>query len=288
MNSGTGYMRNMQDSTLSDGLSFMKMHGAGNNFVIFDSRGRESVITSQLARGLGDRHRGVGFDQLAEITDGDGADFNLGFWNRDGSTAGACGNATRCVADYLLAEGDQSKLTIKVWDRVLAVQRNSDGQIWVNMGQPQLTWQSIPLAPDTDPKNLPLAGNPDAVGIGNPHCVFFVNDLNQIDVSKQGAIYEVDPIFPKSTNVEFVQVLSNDHLRMRVWERGTGITLACGSGACASLVAASRRNLCARKVSIDADGGTLGVDWRSDGVWLTGPTAHVFDAVITSEFLRSI
>ena len=288
IHSSKGYMAAMQDSSFSDGLSFMKMHGAGNDFVIIDSRGHDSVVTADLARALGDRRRSVGFDQLAEIRTGDNSEILLGFWNSDGTAAGACGNATRCVANFLMAETMQEELPIKVWDRLLVARKETGGRIWVNMGKPQLSWQDIPLAPGTDSQNLPIAGTPTGVGMGNPHCVFFVDDVSQTDVAVLGAKYEVDPVFPQATNVEFVQVLSADHLRMRVWERGTGITLACGSGACAALVAGYQQKLCGPTVTIDVDGGTLGVDWRDDGVWLTGPTAHVFDAVLTPEFIRSI
>lgn len=288
MYSTKGYMAAMQDSLNPDGLGFMKMHGAGNDFVIIDSRGRDAVMTCDLARALGDRHRGIGFDQLAEILTSNETGIALTFWNADGSTAGACGNATRCVAEFVMNETAQDTLTIKVGDRILSARCESDGQVWVNMGVPQTDWQTIPLAKGTDPLNLPLPGDPVGVGMGNPHCVFFVGDINSTDVARLGAKHETDPLFPEFSNVEFVQVIGPNHLRMRVWERGTGITLACGSGACAALVAAYGRGLCDATVTIEMDGGTLGVDWRQDGVWLTGATTHVCDGTITHSFLRSI
>ncbi|MAM63315.1 diaminopimelate epimerase [Maritimibacter sp. UBA3975] len=269
------------------GLPFMKWHGAGNDFVIFDSRGREAVTSEALARALGDRHRGVGFDQLAEIRDSDAADIDLDFWNSDGSRAGACGNATRCVARYLFDEGGRDRLTIRTTRGVLEA-RLVDGEVHVNMGQPQTAWDEIPLAGDVDRLHLPLEGDPVGVGMGNPHAVFFVEDAEAIDVAGRGREVETDPLFPERTNVEFAQVRGRDEIRMRVWERGTGITLACGSGACATAVAAVERGLTDRTVRMEVDGGWLTLDWREDGVWMTGPTAHVFDATLTRAFLESV
>ncbi|MFN4153795.1 MAG: diaminopimelate epimerase [Paracoccaceae bacterium] len=275
--------------TPPDGLPFMKMHGAGNDFVVIDSRGRAGAVTTPaLARALGDRNRGVGFDQLAEIRDGAaGADFTLDFWNSDGSRAGACGNATRCVSDLVMRGLGQDAVTLITERGTLSAVRLPDGRVSVNMGAPQLDWQSVPVARDVDPIHLPLPGDPVAVGMGNPHCVLFVEDAEAVDLPILGPRYEHDPLFPQRTNVEFASLTGPDHLRMRVWERGTGITLACGSGACATAVAAHLRGLTGRRVVLDLDGGVLEVDWRDDGVWLTGPVAHVFDGWLTPEFLAA-
>jgi diaminopimelate epimerase len=269
------------------GLPFMKMHGLGNDFVVIDSRGRGAVTTPALARALGDRNRGVGFDQLAEIRDSAEADIALDFWNSDGTRAGACGNATRCVADYVMQGAGRDAITLRTARGELAAVRRGDGMVSVNMGQPQLGWAEIPLSDDVDTLHLPLPGDPVGVGMGNPHCVFFVADAEGVDVAREGAQVEHDPLFPQATNVEFVSVAAPDRLRMRVWERGTGITLACGSGACAAAVAAHRRGLTARRVTIALDGGQIEVDWRDDGVWMTGPTAHVFNGVLTPAFLAA-
>jgi len=266
------------------GLAFIKMHGAGNDFVVIDSRGRGVVTTPALARALGDRNRGVGFDQLAEIRDAEGADIALDFWNSDGSRAGACGNATRCVAD-LVMQGPG--LTIRTERGLLRAERLEDGRVSVNMGPPQLNWREVPLAQETDLLHLPLPGDPAAVGMGNPHCVFFVPDARAVDLPALGPQLEHDPLFPQRTNVEYVSLTGSDHLRMRVWERGAGITLACGSGACAAAVAAHLRGLTGRRVALDLDGGRLEVDWREDGVWLTGPVARVFDGRLSPAFLAA-
>ncbi len=269
------------------GLAFMKWHGAGNDFVIIDSRGRDSVVSEPLARALGDRHRGVGFDQLAEIRSSDSADIDLDFWNNDGSRAEACGNATRCGARYVMDQTGSVALTIRTVRGVLEA-RLVDGEVSVNMGQPQLRRDELALAGNVDPAHLPLAGDPMAVGMGNPHAVYFVDDAEAVDVAGIGPKVEHDPLFPARTNVEFAQVRARDEIRMRVWERGTGITLACGSGACATAVAAAERGLTERKVRMEVDGGWLVLDWRDNGVWMTGPTAHVYDAVLTQAFLDAL
>ena len=272
----------------SPSLPFAKMHGAGNDFVIIDSRRRAGgVVTAALARAIGDRHRGVGFDQLAELRASDAADLDLDFWNADGSRAGACGNATRCVAARVMAELGRDNLRLRT-ARGLLLAELRDGQVWVNMGAPILDWRGVPLARDVDLDHLPLPDAPAAVGMGNPHCIHFVADADAAPVATRGPQVEHDPLFPEATNVEFAARIGPDHLRLRVWERGTGITLACGSGACATAVAAHRRGLTGRRVRIDADGGRLDVEWREDGVWLTGPVAHVFDGVFSPEFLALV
>jgi diaminopimelate epimerase len=268
-----------------DGLGFIKMHGAGNDFVIIDSRGRGAVVTPALALALGDRHRGVGFDQLAEIRSDDQADFALDFWNSDGTRAGACGNATRCVCDLVMRETGRDAVSLTTARGTLSAVRRADGLVSVNMGVPQLDWAAVPLSHAVDPLHLPLPGDPVAVGMGNPHCVFFVPDAEAVDLPGQGRAAEHDPLYPQRTNVEFATLTATDHLRMRVWERGTGITLACGSGACATAVAAHLRGLTSRNVTLQLDGGVLQVDWRDDGVWLTGPVARVFDGWLSPEFL---
>ena len=268
-------------------LDFMKWHGAGNDFVIIDSRGRSARMSRGLAAGLGDRHRGVGFDQLAEIRNADDADIALDFWNADGSRAGACGNATRCVARYVMDQAGTDRLRIRTARGLLEARREA-GAVWVNMGPPQTDWRAVPLAEPADLTALPIEDAPAAVGMGNPHLVFMVEDAEAVDVAGRGAALEHHPLFPEATNVEFAHVSAPDTLRMRVWERGTGITLACGSGACATAVVAAQKGLTGRRVTIEADGGRLMVDWRGDGVWLTGPTAHVFDARLTPDFLADL
>jgi len=277
----------MKDLSRQTGLPFMKMHGTGNDFVVIDRRDGGPAMTAALARAIGDRNRGVGFDQLAEITASDSADFGLVFWNSDGSQAGACGNATRCVSDYVMKGLGTKRVTLTTARGGLVALRAEDGRVWVNMGQPQLDWQSIPLAREVDHLHLPLPGVPVAVGMGNPHAVHFVEDAGAVDLARLGPQIEHDPLFPQRTNVEFATLISPCRLRLRVWERGTGITLACGSGACATAVAAHLRGMIGPRVALEVDGGVLEVDWRDDGVWLTGPVARVFDGVLSPEYVAA-
>ncbi len=277
----------MKDTSVPSGLPFMKMHGAGNDFVVIDSRGRGAVMTAGLAKALGDRHRGVGFDQLAEIVDAAGADFGLEFWNSDGSRAESCGNATRCVADFVMTGAGVDAVSLVTQRGGLQAVRLADGRVAVNMGPPQRDWADVPLAREEDVLHLPLPGDPVAVGMGNPHCVMFVADADAVDLAGLGPVYEHDPLYPQRTNVEFASVTGPDRMRMRVWERGAGVTLACGSGACAAAVAAHLRGLTGRRVMLEMDGGLLEVDWRDDGVWLTGPVARVFDGVLSADYLAA-
>ena len=254
----------------------MKMHGLGNDFVVVDERGIAPRVDAAIAVAIADRHRGVGFDQLAVLSDVENADVFLTFWNSDGSQAGACGNATRCIARHLMDTNGTNTLTLATARGTLQAKDAGNGDTSVNMGQPQLMWNDVPLAQEMDTLELPIPGNPTATGMGNPHCTFFGEDAEAIDLSAKGAEFEHHTLFPQRTNVQFASLIGPDHLRMRVWERGVGITLASGSSSCATAVAAARRGLTSRDVTIDLDGGTLQISWRDDGVWMTGPTAHVF------------
>jgi diaminopimelate epimerase len=271
-------------------LPFMKMHGLGNDFVVIDQRDQKvgAGMSPALARALGDRHRGVGFDQLAVLENVPDADIGLVFYNADGSTAAACGNATRCIARFEMDRRGTDRLSLRTERGILLAEDAGQGLTRVNMGQPLLDWADIPLASKMDTLELPIEGGPTATGMGNPHCSFFVEDAQAIDLPSFGAFHETHALFPQRTNVQIAQVIGSDHLRMRVWERGVGVTLASGSSSCAVAVAAARRGLTGRAVTIQLDGGTILVDWRDDGVWMTGPSAHVFDATLTAEFLANL
>jgi diaminopimelate epimerase len=258
-------------------LRFLKMHGLGNDFVVIDARSGGAPMTSAMARALGDRHRGVGFDQLAVVRSGADVAAEVDFWNADGTPADACGNASRCVARMLMDESGSRALDLRTGRGVLRAEDAGGGLTRVNMGPPQLDWREVPLARAMDLDALPIEGAPGAVGMGNPHCVFVVPDTEAVDLGKLGPEIEHHPLFPERTNVEVVQVLDRATLRMRVWERGGMITLACGSGACAAAVVTARRGLTERAVTVRLDGGELLVDWRDDGVWMTGLTTLVFE-----------
>ena len=286
MSHGPGYMPGMTRDS-ADSLPFMKMHGLGNDFVVVDARVQDWAITPKMAKGIGHRHFGVGFDQLAVISNGTG-DAHLTFYNADGSTSAACGNATRCIARFLMQESAKTKLHLTTDRGTLLAEDVGDGLTAVNMGQPQLDWQEIPLSHELDTLELPIDGTPTATGMGNPHCTFFVENVGDVDLAQFGPGIEHHALFPERTNVQIAQIIGPDHIRMRVWERGVGITLASGSSSCATAVAGVRRGLTSHKVQIDLDGGTLHVDWRDDGVWMIGPTAHVFSGTLTPDFLESI
>jgi len=262
---------------------FRKMHGLGNDFVVVDARSMGfNPSAAQMAR-LCDRHFGIGCDQLIVLRPprAEGADVFMAIHNPDGSEAGACGNATRCVAGLLMDERESGAVTIETISGLLPAKRAENGHITVNMGPARFDWAEIPLAHETDTLALPLGIEglpaPVAMSMGNPHAVFFVPSLNDFPVGTFGPLVESHNLFPQRTNVEFVEVLSRTHLRMRVWERGAGITLACGSGACATLVAAVRRGLSERQATITLDGGDLTVEWLPDGhVLMTGPWSESF------------
>lgn len=284
MNNGSNTTRKA-----TSGLPFRKMHGLGNDFVIVDARSAPDLITHALARAIGHRAFGVGFDQLVVLRDSDVADLDVEFWNSDGSRAGACGNASRCIARLISEETGKSDMSFKTDHAVLQARSLGDNIFSVNMGLPQLAWDQIPLAgPVEDLMNLPLPGSPVAVGMGNPHMVFVVQDAESVDLKSVGPNLEHHALYPERTNVEFIHVIDRNAIRMRVWERGGMITLACGSGACAAAVAAHLKGLTERKITVHLDGGPLEIDWREDGIWMTGTATHVFDGILTREFLDSV
>ena len=270
-----------------EAVPFLKMHGLGNDFVIIDQRGGGAELSAAQVRALGDRHFGVGFDQLAVILNHSGHDAEIRFWNADGSTAGACGNATRCVARLLMDETGRDRLTLVTQRGVLEAEGLPGGMIRIDMGPPGLEWHEIPLAAEMDTVRLPIQGNPGAVSMGNPHCVYFVDDAEAVDLARIGPHAERLPLFPERTNVEFVSLRSRSEVRLRVWERGTGVTYACGSGACAVIVAGVRRGVLDRRVTMHMDGGALDLEWReSDGqVLMTGPIARVFEGRVAPALL---
>jgi diaminopimelate epimerase len=278
-------MRGMTEKNTTN-LPFMKMHGLGNDFVVIDNRIDPREIPAHWIVNIANRHTGIGFDQLAVIEATPKADAHLVFYNSDGSMSAACGNATRCIARYLMDETGRDALHLTTARGDLYAHDAGNGLTSVNMGPPQLEWHEIPLAHEMDTLHLPIDGEPVATGMGNPHCTFFVEDAEAVDLGTRGSETEHHPLYPERTNVQFASLIGPDHLRMRVWERGVGVTLASGSSSCATAVAAARRGLTGRKVQIDLDGGTIWIDWREDGVWMTGATMHVCDGILRHEFLE--
>jgi len=276
------------------GRPFIKMHGLGNDFVVIDARTHALTLTGEQAAAICDRHTGVGCDQLLILeTPADGrADLFLRIYNPDGSESGACGNGTRCVAHVVMTERGVDRLRIETRAGVLPAIRRDDGLIAVDMGPARFKWDEIPLSRAEDTDRLPLAvgdlREPVAVNMGNPHAVFFVKDVNGIDLAEIGLGLEYHHLFPERANIEIAQALGPNRLRLRVWERGVGITRACGSGACAATVAAARRGLIAgRHAVVVLDGGELEIEWREDGhVIMAGPVAMSFSGVLDECLLR--
>ena len=272
---------------------FRKMHGLGNDFAVFDARKSGLALDQALARAIADRKRGIGCDTVIVIENSPSADAFMRIYNFDGSEVEACGNATRCVAKLLAAESGKSELRIDSRGGLLTCRADGD-LVSVDMGVPRLDWREIPMAQavETVAFDLPLdaegaagLGKAAAVAAPNPHCVFFVGDAERAPVAIVGPRVENHPWFPARTNVEFVERRSEGALRMRVWERGVGITDACGTGACASVVAAHRRGLTGREVDVLLDGGTLHIHWREndDHLVMTGPATLVFEGEIDLE-----
>jgi diaminopimelate epimerase len=257
-------------------IAFTKMHGLGNDFVILD--GREEplpAIDTAAAEALADRHTGIGCDQLIVLEPSPSADFRMRIFNADGSEVEACGNASRAVG---LLHGRSARIETSGG---LIVTDPADGGIAVDMGVPRFAWQDIPLAYALDTHLMPLAWeelvHPLGVNVGNPHAVFFVDDCDAIDLARLGPMIETDHIFPQRVNVNVVTVLGRNQIRLRVWERGAGLTLACGTGACASAVAAIRRGLADSPVRVDLPGGSLTIEWRDDDrIIMTGPATESF------------
>jgi len=262
-------------------VAFRKMHAQGDDFVVVDMRGQVNQITREIVRRLGDRNKGIGFNQLAVILDCDDAEARCEFWNPDGSTLNACGSATRGIADILMREQGVRALSLRTQRGLLGCERMPGGNIVVGMGEPLLHWRDIPLAAETDTLFLPIDGAPCACSMGNPHCTFFVDDLSSVDVAAIGPTIENHALFPQQTNVHFVQVLNRGRIRLRIWERGGGIPLGSGSCACGAAVAGIRRGLLDDAVEVVCDGGAFHVSWDGVGsVHLSGVVEYVFRGVL--------
>jgi diaminopimelate epimerase len=257
------------------GTRFTKMHGLGNDFAVFDSRQGAGRFPPERVRRIADRHRGIGCDQLIVLGPSDRADVSMRIFNPDGSEAGACGNATRCVGALL-----GGSATIETAGGILATAPAAGG-IAVDMGRPHMEWDAIPLAYPLDTAALPLAWDglerPVAVSMGNPHLVFFVPDCDSVPLDRLGPLIEQDPLFPDRVNVNVATVADRGHIRLRVWERGAGLTLACGTGACATFSAARRRRLVDPVATVALPGGPLVIAEQADGrLTMTGPAAISF------------
>ena len=270
-----------------DGREFIKMHGLGNDFVIVDARRRSFAPDAGQVRAIADRRTGIGCDQLIVLRlPGDaGADAAFTIHNADGGEAEACGNAARCVAWMAMAETGRDSARLETAAGPLDARRAGPRTVTVDMGEPRFGWRDIPLAADRDTLHLPLArgplADPVAVSMGNPHAVFFVDDAEAVDLAALGPVLEHDALFPERANIGVAEMQGADRIRLRVWERGAGLTMACGTGACAALVAAHRRGQAGRRATVELDGGTLEIAWGADNrVSMTGPVAVSFRGAI--------
>lgn len=267
--------------------NFVKMHGLGNDFVVFDARTDPLALTPEQARFVADRHVGIGCDQIITIMPSQKADAFMRIQNADGSEVSACGNATRCVASLLMGESGSDRATIETKADLLRCELEAvqEELVTVDMGEPRFGWQDIPLAREADTLSVVFAKgpleDPACVNVGNPHVVFFVDDARKIDLATWGPRIETDPMFPERVNVSIAQVISTDEILLRVWERGVGITQACGTAACATAVAAMRRGLTDREIMVRLDGGPLEISWGDDNrILMRGPVATSFSGQV--------
>jgi len=271
----------------------LKMNGLGNEFAIVDARVQPFRPDEARVRQLADPKHGFGFDQMfaLEVPTNPLADVFMRIWNADGEEVSACGNGARCVAWLHMEATGSDHAVIETAAGLLTAHRADHGLVTVDMGEPGLDWKQIPLAEAMDtvrielqigPIDAPLYWGPTAVSMGNPHCVFFVDDITAVDIERVGPLIEGHPLFPERVNVGFAQVLAADRIRLRVFERGAGLTKACGTGACAALVAAVRRRLTERKATMVLDGGELTIEWRrsNNHVLMTGPVAMDGEKVV--------
>ncbi|MEZ5920513.1 MAG: diaminopimelate epimerase [Parvularculaceae bacterium] len=271
------------------GLPFRKMNGLGNDFVIVDLRRTDMRMNAEAARAIADRQMGIGCDQVITIEDRGGP--FMGVWNADGAEVGACGNAARCVGSILMEESGEDGVGFETLSGAISAERAGTKRIAVDMGEPRFGWRQIPLAEEAQdtrfidiklgPIDKPVLWGPSAVNMGNPHCVFFVDKIEDHALDRFGPLVENHLLFPEGANVSVAEVRGRQLIRLRVWERGVGITKACGTAACAAVVAAHRRRLTDRRATVELDGGMLAIEWREDNhVIMTGPYELEFEGAL--------
>ncbi|QNT77909.1 diaminopimelate epimerase [Entomobacter blattae] len=264
-------------------IPFYKMHGAGNDFVVIDRRTHPVSLSPSQMAALADRNRSIGFDQLVMLDSPShsGADVMVRFFNTDGTQAGACGNASRCVVYLLHEQTGRSRYILQTLAGLLPASYEGKDFIEVNMGLPHFRWEDIPLAKECDTNHLPLTGDPAGVSMGNPHMTFFVPQLSAVNVAELGAAFTRHPLYPQGANVGFAEMHSPSFMRLRVWERGTGLTLACGSGACAAVANAIRRGVSGKTCEVEVDGGVLHITQNAQGdMLMRGPAVLAYEGVI--------
>ena len=278
-------------STLS-AIPFRKMNGLGNDFVVLDARVRPLAISEMQAKAIADRKTGIGCDQLIVMENSSRADVRMRIWNAEGGEVESCGNASRCIADIVMVEKGTSSVTIDTMGGMLMARQAGKHLVTIDQGKPRFDWKDIPLSesfPDTrhielqvGPIDAPLIHSPSVVNVGNPHCIFWVNDLDVVDLAKVGPMIENHPLFPQRTNVEMAKVVTRDHIVLKVWERGTGLTKACGTAACAVMAAGYRLKMIEAECRVTLPGGDLFMAINPDNghVLMTGPLEYEYEAML--------
>ncbi len=285
---------------MSGATPFRKMNGLGNDFVVLDARSHALTLDAETVRAIADRSQGIGCDQLIALEPSSRADAFMRIYNADGGEVGACGNAARCVAALLAEERGTQEVSIETEGALLSAVVNDDGSVTIDMGAPRFAWDEIPLSEqfhDTKrielqigPIDDPVLHTPSVVNVGNPHCIFFVEDVEAHDLARFGPMLEHHPLFPERANISLAQVTGPDRLRLRTWERGAGLTKACGTAACAAAVASARLGLTMRAVTVTLPGGDLRIDWREgdDHILMTGPYALDYEGTLPPELLVAV
>jgi len=278
-------------------IQFRKMNGLGNDFVVLDARARALPLSTDALKAIADRKDGIGCDQIIALERSRKADVFMRVWNADGGEVGNCGNAARCVAALIADERETPNITIETASGVIGASVNTDGSVTIDMGAPRLAWNEIPLAAPVDDTRCvaidaigdETLGLASAVNVGNPHCLFFVEDVEAHDLARLGPALERDPLFPERANISLVEVRDPAHLKLRTWERGAGLTRACGTAACAACVAAARAELAGRKVTVSLPGGDLLIEWcEEDGhILMTGPYALDYEGTLPAALLQA-
>ncbi len=281
-------------------IPFRKMNGLGNDFVVLDGRQQPLAISEAQARAIADRKTGVGCDQLIVMEKSPRADVRMRIWNAEGGEVQSCGNASRCIADLVMAENGTTTATIDTKGGLLTAKQAGKLMVRIDQGKPHFDWKDIPLSeafPDTrhielqvGPIDKPLIHSPSVVNVGNPHCIFWVNDLDVVDLGKIGPMIEHHPLFPERTNVTLAKVVARDHVIVKVWERGAGLTKACGTAACAVMAAGYRLKMIDRQARVTLPGGDLLMAVNEDNghVLMTGPLAYDFEGVLPTGILAGI
>ena len=279
-------------------LAFRKMNGLGNDFVVLDARAKPIAISEDQARAIANRQTGVGCDQLIVLEKSSVADLRMRIWNAEGGEVQSCGNASRCIADLIFSEKNEDTATIDTLGGFLIATKAGDKLVTIDQGKPKFDWKDIPLSePFADTRHIelqygpidaPLIHSPSVVNVGNPHCIFWVDDVNVLDLDRAGPMLENHPLFPERANISFAKVVARDHVILKVWERGAGLTKACGTAACATMAAGHRIKIIDSPCKITLPGGDLLMSVREhDGhVLMTGPVAYEFDGVLPQGLLE--